>query len=378
MDNLNLKDLKLSKEDSRDIIELLAKKRNIKNYKRKSNDKLLQAIKENKTPKKQPRNKKKIDSIREDLKNLNYKLSKSELKEIKNNLYNIEKTKQFDSKKTNKRLNELEKRLLELEKYRDHDDYEYKGIKDIKDLFKLSIDEDYYKPILAKSGYNKNCAQYESKGDRILTIQEYLALIEKYLRELINHYKNKGEWKIQLPAEINFISLKPGSDETRVMYTRIFNEEIMKGSDTDEIIKLLFESFLKKYEENLQEKMKGTDFEFDGINFFYYDFNKTSINRGGSYIDSSQWLKNKKSTIIPKNNDDKCFQYAVTLALNLNSIDNHPERISKIKPFINKYNWKDIDFPAMSKDWKKFGPNNEMALNIFYVPHNTKKNKYCL
>ena len=110
MDNLNLKDLKLSKEDSRDIIELLAKKRNIKNYKRKSDDKLLQAIKENNIHYKQPKNKKRIDSIREDFKNLTYKLSKSELKEIKNNLYNIEKTKKFDSKKTNKRLNDLEKK----------------------------------------------------------------------------------------------------------------------------------------------------------------------------------------------------------------------------------------------------------------------------
>ena len=64
------------------------------------------------------------------------------------------------------------------------------------------------------------------------------------------------------------------------MYTRNFNEEIMKGSDTDEIIELLFESFLKIFELNLQEKMKGSDFEFDGVNFFYYDFNKTSINRG--------------------------------------------------------------------------------------------------
>ena len=371
MDNLNLKDLKL-KEDSRDVIELLAKKRNIKNYKCKSNDKLLQAIKENKTSK-QHKNKKRIDSIREDFKNLSYKLSKSELKEIKNNLYNIEKTKQFDSKNTNKCLNELEQRFLELEKYRDHDDYEYKGIKDIKDLFKLPIDENYYKPILVKSGYNKNYDQYESKGDRILTMQEYLALIEKYLRELINHYKNKGQWKIQLTAKINFISLKPGSDETCVMYTQSFNEEIMKGSDTDEIIELLFESFLKIYELNLQEKMKGSDFAFDRVNSFYYDFNKTSINRGGSYIDSLQWLKNKKSTINPKNNDDKCFHYAVTLALNLYSIDNHPKRISKIKPFINKYIWKDIDFPAISKDWKKFEPNNEIALNILYVPHNTKK-----
>ena len=103
------------------------------------------------------------------------------------------------------------------------------------------------------------------------------------------------------------------------MHTRSFNEEIMKGTDT-EVIKLLFESFFKKYEENLQEKMKGSDFEFDGVNFVYYDFNKTHINRGGSYIDSPQWLKNKKSTINPKSNDDKCFQYAVTLSLNFNSI----------------------------------------------------------
>ena len=86
----------------------------------------------------------------------------------------------------------------------------------------------------------------------------------------------------------------------------------MTGSDTDEIIEELSESFLRRYEQNLEEKMKGSDFEFDGVNFLYYDFNKRSLNRGGSYIDSPQWIKNKKSTINPKNNDYKCFQYAVT------------------------------------------------------------------
>ena len=96
MENLNLADLKLSQEDLRDIIELLAKKRNIKKYKRKSNDKLLQAIKENKTNKQQPKNKERIDNIREDLKDLRYKLSKDELDKIREDLYSIEKTKQFD------------------------------------------------------------------------------------------------------------------------------------------------------------------------------------------------------------------------------------------------------------------------------------------
>ena len=170
-----------------------------------------------------------------------------------------------------------------------------------------------------------------------MTLKEYLVLIAQYLRELINYYKNKGEWKIELTAEINFISLKPDSDETRVMQTKSDNEEIMTGSDTDEVIEELFESFLQKYEQNLQEKLKGSEFEFDGVNFLYYDFNKISLNRGGSYIDSPKWIKNKKSTINPKNNDYKFFQYAVTLALNLDKINNRPQRISKIKPFIDQY-----------------------------------------
>ena len=65
------------------------------------------------------------------------------------------------------------------------------------------------------------------------------------------------------------------------------------------------------------------------------------------------------------------FSIAVTLALNLDKNNNNPERICKIKPFIEQYNWKEIDFPSTSKDWKKFELNNE--LNILYVPHNTKK-----
>ena len=123
------------------------------------------------------------------------------------------------------------------------------------------------------------------------------------MKKLINHYKKEGECKIQLIAEINFISLKLGSDETRIMYTRSDNEKYMIGDDTNEIIKSLFESFLQRFEENLQEKMRGSDFEFDGINFFNYNFNKTSIYRGGSYIDSPKLFKDKKSTINPKNND---------------------------------------------------------------------------
>ena len=81
MENLNLADLNLSLEESRDIIEFLARKRNIKNYKRKSSNELLHAIKENNQQQKvKSKNKKRINIIREELKEITYKLPKSELK----------------------------------------------------------------------------------------------------------------------------------------------------------------------------------------------------------------------------------------------------------------------------------------------------------
>ena len=106
----------------------------------------------------------------------------------------------------------------------------------------------------------------------------------------------------------------------------------------------------------------------------YYDFNKISLNRGGLYIEPDKWIKDKKSAINPKDNYYKCFQYAVTVALNHDKINKNPQRVSKVKPFIDQYNWNDIDFPSTSKDWKKIELNNELiTLNILYVPQKTTK-----
>ena len=85
MANIKLGDLYLFKEESKEIIGLLSKKRNFKKYKSKSSDRLYNIFK------KQSKNKKKIDDIREELKNPKYNILKSEFKNIKRNLYNIEK-----------------------------------------------------------------------------------------------------------------------------------------------------------------------------------------------------------------------------------------------------------------------------------------------
>ena len=142
----------------------------------------------------------------------------------------------------------------------------------------MSIDEDYYKPIIATSAFDGSYIQYGSKGDKgkNLSIKKYLSIIKPYLIEIINEHKTRGlvryhsankswleetssEWKIQLAMAINFISSKD-SDEIRTMHTRSNNVEIMVGSETNEIIKDLFESVLQKYQEGLEESMRGSEF----------------------------------------------------------------------------------------------------------------------
>ena len=140
------------------------------------------------------------------------------------------------------------------------------------------------------------------------------------------------------------------------------------------LLKNFFNFFFKIYQEGLVESMRGSEFIFDSVDVLHYNLNKIRLSRGGSYIESPKSLKNKKARINTKNNDDKCFQYASTVALNYEQIKKDPQRISKIKPFLDKYNWKETDFLSHSKEWKNFESNNKsIVLNILYVLNNTEE-----
>ena len=146
---------------------------------------------------------------------------------------------------------------------------------------------------------------------------------------------------------INFFSSKH-SEEIRTMHSKNDNIEILIGNEINESIEKHFKSLLQRYQKGLEEKMCGSEFVFDNIDLLYYKLHKISLNRGGSYTDSPKWLKNNKATINYKNNDDKCFQYALTVVLNHEQIKKDPQRITKIKRFIDQYNWKDIKKTGMS------------------------------
>ena len=131
----------------------------------------------------------------------------------------------------------------------------------------------------------------------------------------------------------------------------------MVYDNSDEIIEELFDLLLSRYQIGLEAQMRGNDFIFGCINLFYYKCHKMNFKYGGS-------------TINPKNDDDRCFQYAATIALSFDETKIDPQRVLNIKAFINNYNWKEIYYPSKIEDWKRF---KKQWLLMFCI---LKKKKY--
>ena len=108
----------------------------------------------------------------------------------------------------------------------------------------------------------------------------------------------------------------------------------MINDKADKVFEELSESPRNRYQNNLEKSMKRSEFVFDYVHLLYYNCHKINLNRGGSYIDSPDWIKNKKATINPINKkDNKCFQYTVTVALNHEEIKKDLQEITKTKSF---------------------------------------------
>ena len=172
-------------------LQAIAQVRGIKHYESMPEGELLSVITPSKKAKKgkKPKasfSKAKIENIRKEFNESRYKFSKLKIKEIRENLYEIENEKNLSEskiKEIEKNLTELQENLSKTKKYYDYDDSKY-----------LSINEDYYEPIIVKSAFDGNYIQYESKGDKgkDLSIKKYLKMIMLYLSDLINNHKTHG------------------------------------------------------------------------------------------------------------------------------------------------------------------------------------------
>ena len=136
------------------------------------------------------------------------------------------------------------------------------------------------------------------------------------LADSINKKKNdRVECKIQLNMDVNFISTND-TGEIRTFYVPSDNEEIRLGNETPEIITEVIKSFLSSYQKEENILRNGSNLVFDSVDLLAVHIHKINLKRGKSYIKSSNWLLHKRATINPKNKDNKCFQYSITVALN--------------------------------------------------------------
>ena len=110
--------------------------------------------------------------------------------------------------------------------------------------------------------------------------------------------------------------------------------------------------------------MKVSDFNFESVDLMDYKLHKVSLKRGGSYIKSPEWLINKRAIKNPKNEmDNKCFQYALTLAL-----DYSKTKKRELENIFRKIKHEDTDFLSQQIDWENFEQNNEsITLNVLFA-----------
>ena len=149
-----------------------------------------------------------------------------------------------------KYIKKLNNDLKQIQKYQDNITY---------GLDYLFNEEDYYKPTEVKSAFEVNYVLYESRGDKDgkLSLYEYFDNIKHHLKDMIDYYKSKGEWKIQITMRIIFFSFID-KNQTQLMHTKSDNVEIMNGTDTNGAINKLINSSMTRYQEGLETKMKGS------------------------------------------------------------------------------------------------------------------------
>ena len=180
--------------------------------------------------------------------------------------------------------------------------------------------------MLFDGGYQR----YHFRGDKLrnMSVNSYLDKIIPYLSMLID--ENKAyEQNIQLDLGFNMVYI---SDSRRIThFSRSDNIICMSSSNTNKIMDKLLTSFQEKFDDDLVLSQEGSSFVYESVEECNMHFHKIDLRRGSSFIDTPEWLKNKKATINLQNtNNAYCFMYAIAIALFHEALGNNPGHISKI------------------------------------------------
>lgn len=168
-------------------------------------------------------------------------------------------------------------------------------------IYPVAIDN-YYERELIHSSFEKNYERYRITDDanEELTFLIYLNTIRLNAEELLNRQKVVNTKKVQL--SISTIFLNCLTNETTEKSTYSHNSELTSTDDKKENAIKIFNSLLKRFQEILENKIEGSSFVFDYVNFLHIKFQQIDLIRGSSYIKSPKWMQNKQQLIKKINN----------------------------------------------------------------------------
>ena len=175
--------------------------------------------------------------------------------------------------------------------------------------------------------------------------------------QLILTLKKARSAKVQATTRIRF--KQDGESIELAVKSRMMN--VHNLSEINEIANEMIAHMREQIE---NPALFNSIFVFDEVLFMNIDFHQLNLTRGSSYVPLPERLANKKAIINPRNEDQKCFKWAVIAASRWEEIDSYPERISKLKRFEKEFDWSGIKFPFSVKDIKGFETKNRISINL--------------
>ena len=191
-----------------------------------------------------------------------------------------------------------------------------------------------------------------------MDIDTFFARTKRFLIDLLSRETRNRAVHSQATTWIRFI--KDGIESVDLA----FNSRMLAVynlSDMGEIVSAMIEHMYQQIE---NPALRDSKFVFNGVIHMDIDFDRLNLTRGSSYMPLPDWLAKKGAIINPKNSDMECFKCAVTEAMKWRDIDNHLERISKLRRYEDNFDWTKVKFPASFRDIKRFESGNEITINI--------------
>ena len=241
--------------------------------------------------------------------------------------------------------------------------------------------EESFNPIEIEQAFNS----YRINGRSRMDVDTFFDRIRQNLIDLMNReVKDLGSARVQTTAWIKFRVEVEDENGNIIGVNRVdkaFNSrmtEIFQGSDLNEIVSEML-AHMKMQIEN--PALANSRFMFNEVPFLDVNFHQLNLTRGSSYIPLPSWIASNKAVINPKNeNDEKCFEWAVTAALHHEEIGKNPQRRSNIMRYANNYNWSGLEFPVAINKMNEFEKNNNISVNVLGIkgqkPNICRKLKY--